>query len=107
MADQRSIEMLTFICASRTFTYKRLAQGLALSAFSSLMREYLDRVIKAGQCAQYVDDIEIAANSITQLIRNIRAIFECIRQAGFKLTIEKCHLRMTEVELLGRTITPQ
>ena len=109
MADQRSIEMLAFNFASRTFAYKRLAQGLsrALSAFSSFMREYLDKVIKADQCAQYVDDIGVAANSVTQLIRNIRAVFECIRQAGLKLTIEKCHFGVTEIEFLGRTITPQ
>ena len=109
MADQRSFEMLAFNFASRTFAYKRLAQGLsrALSAFSSFMREYLDKIIKADQCAQYVDDIGIAANSVTQLIRNIRAVFECIRQAGLKLSIEKCHFGVTEVEFLGRTITPQ
>ena len=109
IADQRSIEMLAFNFASRTFAYKRLAQGLsrALSAFSSFMREYLDKVIKADQCAQYVDDIGIAANSVTQLIRNIKAVFECIRQAGLKLTIEKCHFGVTEVEFLGRTITPK
>ena len=71
------------------------------------MREYLDKVIKADQCAQYVDDIGIAANSVTQLIRNIRAVFECIRQAGLKLSIDKCHFGVTEVEFLGRTITPQ
>ena len=48
MADQRSIEALAFNFASCTFAYKRLAQGLsrALSAFSSFMREYLDKVIK-------------------------------------------------------------
>ena len=109
MADQRSIEMLAFNFASRTFAYKRLAQGLsrALSASSSFMREYLDKVIKADQCAQYVDDIGIAANSVTQLIRNIRAVFECIRQAGLKLFIDKCHFGVTEIEFLGRMITPQ
>ena len=109
MADQRSIEMLAFNFASRTFAYKRLAQGLsrALSAFSSFMREYLDKVIKADQCAQYVDDIGIAANSVTHLIRNIRAVFECIRQAGLKLSIDKCHFGVIKVEFLGRTITPQ
>ena len=44
MADQRSIEILPFDFASRTFAYRRLAQGLsrALSAFLSFMREYLD-----------------------------------------------------------------
>ena len=109
MADQRSIEMLAFNFASRTFAYKRLAQGLSreLSAFSSFMREYLDKVIKADQCAQYLDDIGIAANSVTQLIRNIRAVFECIRQAGLKLSIDKCHFGVTKVEFLGRTIFPQ
>ena len=39
--------------SSRTFAYKRLVQGLskALSEFSSFMREFLDRVIQAVQCA--------------------------------------------------------
>ena len=106
MADQRSKEMLAFNFASWTFAYKRLAQGLsrALSAFSSFMREYLDKVIKADQCAQYVDDIGIAVNTVTQLIRNIRAVFECIRKTGLKLTIEKCHFGVTETEFLGRTM---
>ena len=84
MADQRSIEMLVFNFASRTFAYRRLAEGLsrAVSAFSCFMRKYLDKVIKADQYAQYVDDIGIAANNATQLINNLRATFECIRTAG-------------------------
>ena len=36
------------------------------------MREYLDNAIKADQCAQYVDDIGIAANDLTQLCINIK-----------------------------------
>ena len=109
MADQRSIEMLAFNFDSRTFAYRRLAQGLsrALSAFASFMREYLDKVIKADQCAQYVDDIGIAANSATQLINNLRATFECIRTAGLKLAMHKCHFGAKEIDFLGRTITPE
>ena len=54
MADQRSVEMLAFNFASRTFAYKRLAQGLSrsASAFSSFMCEYFDPVVKADHCAQ-------------------------------------------------------
>ena len=109
MADQRSVEMLAFNFASRTFAYKRLAQGLSrsVSAFSSFMREYLGPVVKADQCAQYVDVIGIPANNATDLTRNIRAVFKCIRQAGLKLTIEKCHFGVIQVEFLGRTISPQ
>ena len=78
------MEMLALNFASRTFVYKRFTQGLSrsVSAFSSFMCEYLDRVVKADQCAQYVDDIGIAANIATDLTRNIRAVFKCIRQAG-------------------------
>ena len=109
MADQRSVEVLAFNFSSRTFAYKRLAQGLSksVSAFSSFMREYLDPVVKADQCAQYVDDIGIAANNATDLTRNIRAVFKCIRPAGLKLAIEKCHCGVTQVEFLGRTIAPE
>ena len=109
MADQRTVELLAFNFASRTFAYKRLAQGLsrALSAFSSFMREYLDRVIKADQCTQNVDDIGIAANSVKQLIRNIKAVFDCTRQACLELAIKKCHFEVTKVEFLGETITSQ
>ena len=71
------------------------------------MREYLDPVVKADQCAQYVDDIGIAANNDTDLTRNIRAVFKCIRQAGLKLTIERCHFGVRQVEFLGRTISSE
>ena len=109
MADQRSVEMLAFNFASRTFAYKRLAQGLSrsVSAFSSFMREYLDPVVKADQCAQYVDDIGIAANSAPELIRNIKAVFSCVRKAGLKLSMEKCHFGVRQVDFLGRTISPE
>ena len=102
------IQMLAFNFASRTFAYRRLAQGLSrsLSAFSSFMREYLDKAIKADQCAQYVDDIGIAANDTKQLCINIKTVFECIRNAELKLSMSKCHFGVEQVDFLGRTITP-
>ena len=109
MADQQSIELLAFNFASRTFAYRRLAQGLSrsLSAFSICIRKYLDPVVKADQCAQYVDDIGIAANTPEQLIKNLRAVLQCLRKAGRKLSMAKCHFEVQEVDLLGRTITTE
>ena len=97
MADQQSIEMLAFAFASCTY----------LSAFSSFLREYLDKVIKADQCAQYVNDTGIAANDVDHLIANLRATFKCIQEAGLKLTMHKWHFGATEIDFLGQTITPQ
>ena len=107
MADQQSVELLAFNFASRTFAYRRLAQGLSrcLSAFSSFIRKYLDPVIKADQCAQNVADIGIAANTPDQLIKNLRAVFHCLRKAGLKLSMAKCHFGVQEVHFPGRTIT--
>ena len=84
MVDQQSIELIAFNFASRTFAYRRSAQGLSrsLSAFSSFIRDYLDPVIKADQCAQNVDDIGIAANTPEKLFNNPRAVFQCLRKAG-------------------------
>ena len=91
LADQKSNKLSAFNFASRTFAYKKLAQVVnrSLSAFSSFMSEYPDRVIKPGQCAQFVDDVGITAGTAMLLIRNIPAVFECIRRAGLKLTIKK------------------
>ena len=88
---------------SRTFAYRRLARGLsrALSAFSSFMRKYLERVIKADQCSRYVDDIGIAANDADQLLKNLRATFECIRKAWLKLRKHTCHFGATKFDLWG------
>ena len=55
--------------------------------------------------AQYVDDIGIAANTPEQLIKNLRAVFQCLRKAGLKLSMTKCHFGVQEVDFLGRTIT--
>ena len=75
-----------------------------MSAFSTFMREYLDPVVKADQSAQYVDAIGSAAIIATGLTGNIRPVFQGIRNAGLKLTNEKCRFGLRHVEYLGPTI---
>ena len=107
MVDQQSIEFLAFNFASRTFAYRRMAQEISrsLSAFSNFLRAYFDPVIKVDQCAQYVDDIGIAANTLQQLIKNVRAVFQSLRKANLKLSMAKNHFEVQEVDILGGTIT--
>ena len=69
------------------------------------MREYLEPVFKADDCAQNVDDIRIAARNATDLTRNIWAVFMCSRQTRLKLTMENCHFGVEQVEFLGRTVS--
>ena len=57
--------------------------------------------------AQFVDDISIAANDADQLIKNLRAAFECISEAGLKLTMHLCRFGANQIDFLGSTITPE
>ena len=82
MDDQQSIEPIEFNFASKTFAYRRSTQGLSpyLLAILSSIREYNDPVIKADQWAHYVDDIGKAGNIPQLLIKNLRAVFQCLRK---------------------------
>ena len=107
MADEQSTELLAFNFVSRRFAYWRLARGPIrfVWALSSFIHEYLDPVTKANQCVQYVDDFGIATNTPQQLIKNLRAVFQCRWKPGLKLNIAECHFGLQEVDVLGCTKT--
>ena len=65
MVEQRLVGMLPFIFVSKKFAYKRLSQEISSSmcAFSSLIRDYIDPVVEADQCAQYVGNWECSQYS--------------------------------------------
>ena len=69
--------------------------------------QHFSKYASADQCAQYVDDFSIAAKDADHLIANLRATFKCIQEAGLKLTMHKSNFVATEIDYLGRTITPR
>ena len=107
MADEQSIQLLSFNFGSRTFAFLRLAQGLnrSLSAFTSVVREYLDPLVKADRCAQYVDDIGIAANTPNELIENLELVLQQLSRAGLKLSMNKCEFGQQQIEYIGKSIS--
>ena len=84
MADQRSVEMLAVNPTTKTFAYRRLAQGFSrsLSAFSSFLLEYLQPILKVDQGAQYVNDKVVVSNSPEQLITKFRGSFQCVQKTA-------------------------
>ena len=90
MVDEQSVQLLSFNFVPRSFAFLRLAQGLncSLSAFTSVVREYLDPLVKADRCAQNVDDIGIAAHTPEELITNLQLVFQQLDKAGLKLSIK-------------------
>ena len=76
----------SFNFGSRTFAFLRLTQGLnrSLSAFTSVVREYLNYLVDADRCAQYVDDIGNATHTPEQLVTNLEHVFQDLDKAGLK-----------------------
>ena len=76
MADELSVQLLPFNCGSRTWAFKRLAQGLSRSPtiFISCIRHDLERCIATDKCYSFFDDIGAGANSGEELIKNLRDI---------------------------------
>ena len=98
---------MSFNFGSRTFAFLTLAQGLnrSLSAFTSVVREYLDPLVKADRCAQYVDDRGIAANTPDELIENLELVFKQLSKAGLNLSMNKCEFGQQQSEYLGKSIS--
>ena len=98
MVDEQSIQLLSFNFGSRTFAFLRLAQGLnrSLSAFS-VVREYLEPLVKEDRCSQYVDDIGIAANTPDELIENLELVFQQLSKPGLKLSMSKCEFGQQQI----------
>ena len=76
--------MLAFNFERKTFAYRRLAlvKHTELFQASCFMQEYLEKIIKADQCAQYVGDLGIAINDAKQLNKNLGATYFCFQQTG-------------------------
>ena len=106
MADGQSRQLLSFRFVLKTFAHKRLDQvsKTSLSAFTSVIGEYLDPSVEADWCAQYVDDIGVAALTASELNKNLDLAFKQIQEAGLKTSIGKCQFGKLSIEILGETI---
>ena len=107
MADDISVQFLTFNFSSRNYAYKCLAQGLnkSLTGYSSFIRHYLEPCLAADMCTQFMDDIGSAVHSFDELIPTLSKKFECVRKSGLKLLPRKCEIGTDKMKLLGNIVT--
>ena len=53
----------------------------------------------------YIDDIVLATETIENHIARMKEVFECLREAGFKMRAEKCDFMRTKTKYLGRVVS--
>ena len=55
----------------------------------------------------YIDDIVIATETVEDHMAHLREVFECLREASFKMRVAKCDFMKSEINLkyLGRVVS--
>ena len=90
MANERSVQLLSFIPGSGAFAQKSLAQDLknCSSVFTMVIRKHWEaNLLKANQGEQHVDCNGAAAHSASELIENFVPILQQNQKSCSKFSI--------------------
>jgi len=76
----------------------------AFLTFQRMINKGLKRLIK-NNCFVYMDNIIVYGKTIEEYNRNLRLLFERLRQVELKLQSDKCEYLKLELEYLGHVIS--
>ena len=99
-----SRDLTAFITHDGLFRFTRVPYGLASapSAFQKIMTLTLAGQ-QGVQC--YLDDIIVYGKTEEEHNARLQAVLQRLNDSGFKLNMEKCHFRKTELAFLGHVIS--
>ena len=104
--EDKDIEKTAFSIKSGKFEFTRMPFGLknAPATFQRVMDAILREFIGIC-CLVYMDDIIIFSSSLEDHVKDIRKIFQKLKDARLKIQIEKCYFFRREVQFLGHTVS--
>ena len=106
---KRDRRKTAFACELGLFEWRRMPFGLcnASATFQRSITRALNKIQQrhGSVVMAYIDDIVIATETIEDHIMRIKEVFECLREAGFKMRAEKCDFMRTETKYLGRKVS--
>lgn len=90
------------------FCYKRMPFGLtgAPSEFAHMTAQHLHDLVVQGILELFVDDGGSAADTFSEGIEKLRAIFQRCRERKLSISAQKCQLFQTEGVFAGATVSP-
>ena len=108
---KRDRRKTAFACELGLFEWRRMPFGLcnASATFQRSITRALQKIQQrhGSVVMAYIDDIVIATETIEDHLERIREVFECLREAGFKMRAEKCDFMRTETKYLGRVVSAE
>lgn len=88
--------------------YEFLRVPFGMISSGAAMQNCMERVLSGLNnriVLCYVDDLIVWGKTEQEHDRNLDTVLTRLRENGFKLNLEKCHFRKTEIECLGHTIS--
>ena len=108
---KRDRRKTAFACELGLFEWRRMPFGLcnASATFQRSITRALQKIQQrhGSVVMAYIDDIVTATETIEDHLERIREVFECLREAGFKMRAEKCDFMRTETKYLGRVVSAE
>lgn len=104
--NSKDIPKTAFSTPDGHYEYTRMPFGLknAPPTFQRMMNKGLKGLI-GNSCFVYIDDIIVYGKTIEEHNKNLRILFERLRQVGLKLQPDKCEYLRPELEYLGHVIS--
>ena len=100
-----------FACELGLFEWRRMPFGLcnASAVFQRAIARALQKIVnrKSSMVMAYIDDIVIATETVEDHMARLREVFECLREAGFKMRVAKCDFMKPEIKYLGRVVSAE
>ena len=96
-----------FVCELGLFEWRRMPFAMcnASATFQRAIARALQKIVNREGCMvmAYVDDIVIATDHMVRM----REVFECLREAGFKMRAAKCDFMKSEIKYLGPVVSAE
>ena len=100
-----------FACELGLFEWRRMPFGMckASATFRRAIARALRKIVnrEGSMVMAYIDDIVIATETVEDHMVRLREVFECLREAGFKMRVAKCDFMKSEIKYLGRVVSAE
>ena len=100
-----------FACDLGLFEWRGMPFGMCNAsatfqrAITRALRDIVNR--ESSMVMAYIDDIVIATETVEDHMIRLREVFNCLREAGFKMRVAKCDFMKSEIKYLGRVVSAE